>query len=164
MNTRTSLIRMSTFAALIGCALAGSHVAAQEAAVSIEDRAPLQATLLPTVSVVADATRPDAQPSWSIAATRPQRVTLMPTLRISAQAEPLAVTLMPTITVTAKAESLAAVSQPEVDAYAIARADTARATRAPLRSVARTLPASRPDVDDTNAGATSGRNLQVVPR
>ena len=156
MNTRTSLIRVSTFVALIGCAAVSAQVFAREEAVmTIDDRAPLRATLMPTVSVLADAAHPDAATTWSVAATRPQRVTLMPTMRVTAQAESLAVTLMPTITVTAQVDAIAATALPDVRVNPI---------RASFPAVASTLQSTRSNVDNTNASAASGRNLQVVPR
>ena len=157
MNTRTPLNRLSTLVVLIGCTLAGSQVAAHEAAMSIEDRAPLQATLLPTVSVFADAAQPDAATTWSIAATRPQSVTLMPTMRISAQAEPLAVTMMPVVKVSARLDAIAAATSPH------ARADEvvlAAATSPPLASLRPVATRS----DATTAELPSGRHLQVMPR
>jgi len=148
MNTRTSLTRMSTLVAMIGCTFTGTHVCAQdEAVMSVDDRAPLQATLLPTVSVVADAAYPDAENTWSVADTRPLRVTLMPTVRVTAQAEPLAVTLMPTVRV-----------------YAQALPDATPASLPVLQTVASTQQASLTGVSRTSTDSAPGRNLQVVPR
>lgn len=160
MNTNQSLTRITTFVALIGCAFAGAHVAAAAGTqMSIDDRAPVQATLLPTLSVVADAANPHAAITWSVADTQPLRVTLMPTIRVTANAEPLAVTLLPSVHVNASAEALAVTTLPTVRVYADA---LPLAAPAALPALASTLEVAPSIADKINP--PPGPNLVVIPR
>jgi len=101
MNNRTTLIRTTIAIALYGALF--TSALATEANASVDARAPLAATLLPAVRVSADATRPFDPPVWGVADGEPLRVTLMPTVRVTARAENLAVTMLPTVTVVAQA-------------------------------------------------------------
>ncbi len=152
MSSRTSLIRISTLVTLIGFALAGAHASAQDDAVmTVDAGAPLQATLMPTVSVVADATRPDAEARWSVADTRPLRVTLMPTVRVTAQVETLAVTTLPTVRIHAKAHAPAAIA---LDGTSLP----------PVHALAARQPVANPDAPGTLVESLHGPDLLVVPR
>jgi hypothetical protein len=98
MNTRTPLIRAAVATALAGGVFLVSQVPQAIAAqasqtMSVEARAPLQATLLPVVSVVADATHPDGVTWMQIASTEALPVTLMPTVFVTARADSLAETM-----------------------------------------------------------------------
>ena len=105
MNHRIALIRLAAIAALIGSGIATAHnVDAEEAAAqaTIDARAPLSATLLPTVSVDATPATSESNPAtMRIADTAPLRVTLLPTVYVTARAqrEETAV-LLPTVRVT----------------------------------------------------------------
>lgn len=108
MNTRISFTRIATAAAIVGCAFVGMHApraAAQDAAMSIDGAAPLQATLLPTVSVTASRRNPAAEPSLSIADAAPLHVTLLPTVRVTARVVADLTTLLPVVRVVAEASS-----------------------------------------------------------
>lgn len=88
MTTRISMIRAAAATALAGAVFAFAHVQPalpphSAVSVSIDAHAPLHATLLPIVSVFADATQPDGAATVRIAATRPLSVTLLPTVRVS---------------------------------------------------------------------------------
>ena len=98
-NARSSILLASLLTAFSASAVAQSTV-------SLDPRAPLQATLLPEMKVTASMSNPHAAPRWSVASTRPVPVTLMPTLTITADAEALAITRLPTITVIAQAGQL----------------------------------------------------------
>ncbi len=92
MNTRTPLIRAALAATLVGAAFTFTQTATvipANAAVSmsVDARAPLHATLLPVVSVFADATDPDGIVAMRIAATEALPVTLLPTVYVSARLE-----------------------------------------------------------------------------
>lgn len=107
MKARTFLVHNATSAALVGLLLAAfSASAAAQSTVTLDPRAPLQATLLPEMKVTASASNPHAEPRWSLASTRPVQVTLMPTLTVRADAEALAVTRLPTVVVIAQADQL----------------------------------------------------------
>lgn len=90
MNTRTPLIRAALAAALFGAAFTFVHTspmipANAAVSMSVDARAPLHATLLPVVSVFADATNPDGIVAMRIAATEALPVTLLPTVYVSAR-------------------------------------------------------------------------------
>lgn len=160
MNTSKSQTRIITLVAIIGCAFASAHVAAADGTqMSIDDRAPVEATLLPTLSVVADVTNPHAAITWSVAETQPLRVTLMPTLRVTAHAEPLAVTLLPTVRVNAQAETLAVTTLPTLRIFADALPITAPSA---LPALASTLPVAPSLAEKTSP--RPGPNLVVTPR
>ncbi len=84
MNTRYSFRRACTLVAVVAIAATTAHADAAESTMSIDTRAPLAVTLLPTVSIVADASNPDAVARWHVADEAPLRMTLMPTVRVTA--------------------------------------------------------------------------------
>lgn len=98
MSIRTSLVPLA-------CLLAGlggtSAVAVAGESAVIEAREPLQATLLPTVTVLADPADPDGPVRWHVDDAAPLPVTLMPTVHVTARAEPVALPVLPTVTVVA---------------------------------------------------------------
>lgn len=107
MKARKSRLPRAKSAVLIGamCAVLSFNVLADSSA-KLDPRDPLPATLLPEMKVTASLSNPDLAPSWSLASTRPQPVTLMPTLTITADAEALAdVVTLPTVVVVADVES-----------------------------------------------------------
>lgn len=88
MNTRFPLIRAALAVALAGAAFGFVHTSPTatrhaEASMSVDAQAPLHATLLPVVSVFADATQPDDVATMRVAATNPLSVTLLPTVHVS---------------------------------------------------------------------------------
>lgn len=100
MNTR--LLRSALSLALI----AGTAAHANAATMSVDAGAPIRATLLPEVTVVASSARPDLEPTLRVAATAPLGVTLLPTVRVTARAqEELAMVVLPTVRVVAQAEN-----------------------------------------------------------
>jgi hypothetical protein len=98
MSIRTSLVPLACLLAGLGGTFAAA--VAGESAV-IEAREPLQATLLPTVTVVADPADPDGPVRWHVDAAAPLPVTLMPTVHVTAHAEPASLPVLPTVTVVA---------------------------------------------------------------
>lgn len=145
MNTNTIISRTATTAALIGSLFAAVHANAAET-MSIDAGVPLQATLLPTVSVTADASNPDGPATWSIAATAPSRVTLMPPVRVTAQSSGLAVTMLPTVRVVAQAEKVVVEKTPALVMT------NASSTQLPLAE------------DSHLASRSRDLSLQVMPR
>lgn len=105
MNTRL-LCSALVLASFAGAAQAN---AAQDAVtMSVDAAAPVQATLLPEVTVFASQARPAAAATMRVAATAPLRVTLLPTVRVNARApQQLAVVTLPTVRVVAQADSAA---------------------------------------------------------
>ncbi len=105
MNARKSINCNITSAVLSGALLALlSFNAVAESTAILDSRAPLPATLLPSVKVSASISNPSAEVRWSIAPGRPIPVTLMPTLTITADAYAVAITTLPTMTVIAPTE------------------------------------------------------------
>ena len=93
MKTRTPLIRAALAVAMVGSAFAIErvpHAAGTAAGVTIEARAPLHATLLPELSVVASASDPDLAVATNLAVTAALPVTLMPTVHVVASRDEFA--------------------------------------------------------------------------
>jgi hypothetical protein len=88
MNMNTVFIRAAIATAMVGVGLASFDVpqaAAQDAsAMSVETRAPLHATLLPTVTVVGNTRSADVDTSATVASNDALPVTLMPTVYVRA--------------------------------------------------------------------------------
>lgn len=106
MNTRTRFLHTATSATLLAGLLAfsGSHAATET--MSVAATAPQQATLMPTVSVTADASMPEGTLRWRVADTAPTRVTLMPAVRVTRSADALAEATLPTVHVVAQTPSI----------------------------------------------------------
>jgi hypothetical protein len=105
MKIRTSLIAATLAPLIAGSAFASPSNDA--ASMTVDDAAPLRATLLPTVSIDADATTSESNPPRvRIADVAPIEVTLMPTVHVTARASrELAVTWLPTVRVTPASSS-----------------------------------------------------------
>lgn len=99
MNTRFPLNTLALALAIVGSAKA--------ATMQVDTTAPVQATLLPEVRVVASPARPDAEAEARVAATTPLGVTLLPTVHVNARMRDFAAVLLPTVHV---------VAEPDVDA------------------------------------------------
>ncbi len=106
MNARKSNNRnvLNTF--LAGALLATlSFNAVAESELTLDARAPLPATLLPSLRVSASISNPSAEVRWSIAPGRPIPVTLMPTLTVTPDATAVVSTRLPVLRVVAQAEA-----------------------------------------------------------
>lgn len=106
MKARQSIsgnVTSSIFAGVLLAALSFNALA--ESTATLDTRAPLPATLLPTLKVSASISNPSAEVRWSIAPGRPTPVTLMPTLTVTAEATALAITNLPTVTVFAQVDA-----------------------------------------------------------
>lgn len=106
MKTRYSFRRACTLIVLVVAAAGAALAAAAEPMMSVDPRAPVAATLMPTLHVVADASNPDAEARWHIADEAPLQVTLMPTVRVSARAEPRTIARSPRVAAPAIAAGL----------------------------------------------------------
>lgn len=88
MNMTTIFIRAAIATAMVGAGLASfdsPQATARDAEVmGIQARAPLHATLLPTVTVFGDARGADLESSATVAGSEPLPVTLMPTVTVRA--------------------------------------------------------------------------------
>ena len=95
MNIRTPMIRAAVATALAAGAFmlpqTPSATAAEDfSTMSVDTRAPLHATLLPTVSVTADTNTPDGASTMHVAATDALPVTLLPTVFVHARVSDIA--------------------------------------------------------------------------
>ncbi|MEO7432935.1 MAG: hypothetical protein ABIR62_13120 [Dokdonella sp.] len=88
MNMTTVFIRAAIATAMVGAGLASfdaPKATARDAdAMAIQTRAPLHATLLPTVTVFGDARGADLESSAQVTARAPLPVTLLPTVYVRA--------------------------------------------------------------------------------
>ena len=105
MKTRSMLIAATLATLFAGSAFANAQEASQS--MTVDDTAPIRATLMPMVSLDATSATSDSNPArMRIADTAPIEVTLLPTVHVTARARPeLATTLLPTIYVTASGSS-----------------------------------------------------------
>jgi len=107
MKTRMSVIG-ATLATLFA-ASAFASTPATDAAVSmtVDESAPIRATLLPAVTLDATQATSEANPArMSIADTAPLEVTLLPTVHVTPKQPELATTLLPTVRVTPESTAL----------------------------------------------------------
>ncbi len=107
MKARIAMIGATLAILFANGALANPREA--DVTMTVDDAAPIRATLMPTVSIDATpATSESNPPAMRIADTAPLEVTLMPTVRVTAKRNPeLAATLLPTVRVTATVERYA---------------------------------------------------------
>jgi len=108
MKTRSLVIGATLATFFATSAFATAHAGAVTT-MTVDDNAPVRATLLPTVSI-------DETQRMRVADTAPYEVTLLPTVHVKAAASPeLAVTLLPTVYVTAESADASALSEPVAD-------------------------------------------------
>lgn len=131
MNTR--LLRSALILA-VAVGAAAQVNAADAATMSVDAGAPIQATLLPEVTIAASASRPQAEATMRVAATAPLSVTLLPTVHVNARAqEALATVVLPTVRVVAQAADATddAIAYQGEGASSLPRVDAAAAVHAP---------------------------------
>lgn len=141
--------------ALLTGMLALASASAEDASMSIDQRAPLRATLLPTVSVTADANSPDAAPKWKVDDHTALRVTLMPTVRVTPDLEQMTTSVLPSVKVTASVSALAA-----QDALTARKALAAMPKKSP--ALAQVTPAPDRASDRTATDNASAKRLGVA--
>ena len=143
---KARLITIATLLLFASSAFANTH---SEVAVSmtVDDAAPIRATLLPVVSVDATPETSERNPAtMRVADTEPLQVTLLPTVHVTArQAAEVAIVELPTVRVTASAgTALESMEIADTDAAlpALPVIDDASPTvdTAPLGLRARTMP------------------------
>jgi hypothetical protein len=101
MKTRMSLIGATLATLFAANALASTHATDAVVSMTIEDAAPIRATLLPTVTLEATPATSESNPAtMRIADTEPLEVVLLPTVHVTARQPALATTLLPTVRVT----------------------------------------------------------------
>lgn len=128
MNARQSNycnVAPSLFAGAL-LALLSLNVSA-ESTLSVDARLPVAAILLPSVKVTASISDSSNGVRWNITSERELRVTLMPTVTVTADFSALAVTTLPTVIVIGQAEPLPLENSP-----AFAQAPT---TKVPMLGV-----------------------------
>lgn len=103
MNTR--FINRRSMGTALALAFLATTAGANAATMSVDAGAPIQATLLPEVTVFASSASPEAASTMRVAATKPLSVTLLPTVRVNQRvSEGLAMVTLPTVRVVAQAE------------------------------------------------------------
>ncbi len=108
MKTRTTISILATAAAIVGCTFAVAQTPLANAAQAtssmlVDARAPLHATLLPTITVTPPADT-DANASLRVADTAGLPVTLMPTVYVTARVSDFAA-LLPSVFAVAATDS-----------------------------------------------------------
>jgi hypothetical protein len=108
MKTRMSVIGATLATLFAASALASTHATDAAVSMTVDEGAPIRATLLPTVTLEATQATSEANPAkMSIADVAPLEVTLLPTVRVTAKRQPeLATTLLPAVRVTPESTAL----------------------------------------------------------
>lgn len=107
MKTRMSVIGATLATLFAASAFASTRATDAAVSMTVDDGAPIRATLLPIVTLAATQATSEANPAkMSIADTAPLEVTLLPTVHVTAKRPELATTLLPTIRVTPASTAL----------------------------------------------------------
>jgi hypothetical protein len=107
MKTRMSVIGATLATLIAASAFASTHATDAAVSMTVDEGAPIRATLLPTVTLEATQATSEANPAkMTIADTAPLEVTLLPTVHITAREPALAATLLPTVRVTPESTAL----------------------------------------------------------
>jgi hypothetical protein len=108
MKTRMSVIGATLATLFAASAFASTHATEAAVSMTVDEGAPIRATLLPTVTLEATQATSEANPArMTIADTAPLEVTLLPTVHVTARRQPeLATTLLPTVRVTPESTAL----------------------------------------------------------
>jgi hypothetical protein len=107
MKIRMSVIGATLATLFAANAFASTHATEAAVSMTIEESAPIRATLLPLVTLEATQATSEENPAkMRIADTSPLEVTLLPTVHVSAKEPALATTLLPTIRVTPASTAL----------------------------------------------------------
>ena len=107
MKTRMSVIGATLATLIAASAFASTHATDAAVSMTVDEGAPIRATLLPTVTLEATQATSEANPAkMTIADTAPLEVTLLPTVHVTAREPALAATLLPTVRVTPESTAL----------------------------------------------------------
>jgi hypothetical protein len=107
MKTRMSVIGATLATLRAASAFASTHATDAAVSMTVDEGAPIRATLLPTVTLEATQATSEANPAkMTIADTAPLEVTLLPTVHVTAREPALAATLLPTVRVTPESTAL----------------------------------------------------------
>jgi hypothetical protein len=107
MKTRMSVIGATLATLFAASAFASTHATDAAVSMTVDEAAPIRATLLPTVTLEATQATSEANPAkMSIADTAPLEVTLLPTVHVTLKRPELATTLLPTVRVTPESTAL----------------------------------------------------------
>ncbi|HEY6894915.1 MAG TPA: hypothetical protein VI258_12150 [Rhodanobacteraceae bacterium] len=147
MKTRMSVIGATLATLFAASASASTHATDAAVSMTIDQTAPIRATLLPTVTLEATPATSETNPAkMTVADTAPLEVTLLPTVHVTAkQQATLATTLLPTVRVTPEATAL-------LESMEVAERDAS---------------ASLPVIDDASPSTTAeplGLRAHAMPR
>ena len=107
MKTRMSVIGATLATLFAASAFASTHATEAAVSMTVDEGAPIRATLLPIVTLEATQATSEANPAkMTIADTAPLEVTLLPTVHVTAREPALATTLLPTVRVTPESTAL----------------------------------------------------------
>jgi len=121
MKTRMSVIGATLATLFAASAFASTHATEAAVSMTVDQVAPIRATLLPIVTLEATQATSEANPAkMTIADTAPLEVTLLPTVHVTAREPGLATTLLPTVRVTPESTAL-------LESMEIAESDTSDA-------------------------------------
>jgi hypothetical protein len=121
MKTRMSVIGATLATLFAASAFASTHATEAAVSMTVDEGAPIRATLLPIVTLEATQATSEANPAkMTIADTAPLEVTLLPTVHVTAREPALATTLLPTVRVTPESTAL-------LESMEIAESDTSDA-------------------------------------
>ena len=108
MKNRMSVIGATLATLFAASAFASTHATDAAVSMTVDDAAPIRATLLPVVTLEATPATSESNPAtMRVASTAPIEVTLLPTVHVTARVrQDLAVTLLPTVRVTPASAAL----------------------------------------------------------
>ena len=116
MNARFYSLKTRTAGALAGILIGGLSLNVSAQAATLDERAPMRATLMPEMKVTALASDPTRSPRWSVANTRPSAVTLMPTMTVTPDLDSIALSVFPNIITIAGIQPLSTEALPTLSA------------------------------------------------
>jgi len=145
MKTRMSVIGATLATLFAASAFASTHATEAAVSMTVDEGAPIRATLLPTVTLEATQATSEANPAkMTIADTAPLEVTLLPTVHVTVLEPALATTLLPTVRVTPEStallESMEIAESDASDALPVIDDATPSTTVEPLGLRARSMP------------------------
>jgi hypothetical protein len=107
MKTRMSVIGATLATLFAASAFASTHAMDAAVSMTVDNAAPIRATLLPVVTIEATQATSESNPAtMRVADTEPLEIVLLPTVHVTAQKPALATTLLPTVRVTPASTAL----------------------------------------------------------
>jgi hypothetical protein len=146
MKNRMSVIGATLATLFAASAFASTHATDAAVSMTVDDVAPIRATLLPVVTLEATSATSESNPAtMRVADTPPLEVVLLPTVHVTAYRPELATTLLPTVRVTPASAALLesmemAVHEAGNDLPVIDNASPSTTIEPPLGLRARSMP------------------------